>query len=480
MNSSFQAGNNKPADPVLIQGGMGIYVSSPNLAKAVSTSDPRAMGTVSCTAAERVVPHLLQIGDIGGHIKRAWEHFPFPEVVEPLYRKYFVEGGKLSDQVFKRIPAFSLSPPKELQALAVAASFALVWLAKEGHDNLISVNYLEKLQIPQIYQLTGAMLAGVNVVTMGAGLPKQIPAVLDALASGGIPEYVIDIDGGDKQKITFDPSSIFGKKFPKELKRPAFLPIVSLNLGVDSLLRVLDKSSIQGFIVELPVAGGHNAPPRVKGVFDETGQPVYGPRDEINFQKIKDLGIPFWIGGGLASPEGLAKAQALGAIGIQAGSIFALSNKSGFILKLKADLRRQGYRDELVIYTDSQASPTGYPFKIAQLSGTLSDKSLYGQRERICDRCALLRPIYLPDGKVTLVCSSEILKDFLRKGGKLEDAIGSMCLCNGLFAAVGLGNPGELPIVTMGDDVSFLRYLMKNENDSYSAADAVKYILSGI
>lgn len=466
----------KSSKIVSFNGGMGINVSSSLLAKTVSMSDPRAMGTVSGTAAERFVPHLLQIGDIGGHIKRAWEHFPFPEVVEPLYKKYFIEGGKLPGVIFKRIPAFSLSPPKELQALAIAASFAVVYLAKEGHDNLISVNYLEKLQIPQVYQLTGAMLAGVDCVTMGAGLPKYIPGVLDALANGGIPEYPIDIEGGDKQKIVFDPRSIFGNKFPKELKRPDFLPIVTLNVAADSLMR-LPKESIQGFAIELPIAGGHNAPPRVKGVFDETGQPLYGPKDEVNFKKIQDWGLPFWIAGGMASPEGLAKAQALGANGIQAGSIFALSDESGFRFDKKAELRRLGYRGELSIRTDPQASPTGYPFKVAQVSETLSDKNLYEQRTRICDRSALLSPYYQADGKVGLRCSSEPIKDYLRKGGKLEDTVNSVCLCNGLFAAVDLGNPVELPVITMGDDVSFLKHLMKHEDDSYSAVDAMKYIL---
>ena len=63
-------------------------------------------------------------------------------------------------------------------------------------------------------------------------------------------------------------------------------------------------------------------------------------------------------------------------------------------------------------------------------------------------------------------------------GGKVEDTVDARCLCNGLLAAAGFGNPLEPPIFTLGDDVSFLRHLMRNETDSYGAVDAIKYLLS--
>lgn len=461
----------------IIQGGMGIYVSNFTLAHAVSTAGDQSLGTVSCTAAERIVPHLLQLGDVGGHIRRAFEHFEFPEIAESILKKYFIEGGKPTDQIFKRVPAFSMNSRADLIALTIASSFALIWLAKEGHTNPVSVNYLEKLQIPHVYHLTGAMLAGVDCVTMGAGITLQIPGILDALATGENPSYRISIEGGNSQTISFDPKKFLGEKFPKEMKRPNFLPIVSTDVLASLMCAKLPNGSIDGFVVELPTAGGHNAPPRLKGIFDKIGQPVYGSKDEVNFKKLQDLGIPFWIGGSYASPEGLTHAQSLGATGIQVGSIFALCEDSGFVQHLRVDLRRRGYRGELVIHTDPQASPTGFPFKVAQLDGTLSDQTLYEQRIRICDRSALLVPYQQSDGKVGFRCSSELVKDYLHKGGKLEDTLNARCLCNGLFSAVGLGNQIELPIITMGDDMSFLRKLMEHENDSYTAVDVVKYLL---
>ena len=187
-------------------------------------------------------------------------------------------------------------------------------ISKEGHDGPISVNYLEKLQIPHIFHLTGAMLAGVDYVTMGAGITLQIPGVLDAVTQGGVLNYRVSVEGGNSptQTISFNPREFFGENFPRELKRPGFLPIVSTDALAGLMVHKLPAGSVQGFVVELPTAGGHNAPPRGREkVFDDKGQPVYGERDEVNFEKLKNLGIPFWIGGSFASPEGIAKARSL-------------------------------------------------------------------------------------------------------------------------------------------------------------------------
>ncbi len=454
---------------------MGVYISTPFLAKVCSCHG--ALGTVSCVGAERLLARILQSGDPGGDYRRALAHFPFPGIAERIIKKYFVEGGISADQEFKVVPAFSMQPRADLIALTVAASFAFVWLAKEGHENPVSVNYLEKIQIPHIYHITGAMLANVDFVTMGAGITLQIPSVLDAIAAGGMPIYRVSIEGKSSGAgtVSFDPSAFFKAKLP-ELKRPGFLPIVSTDVLASLMVKRLSRGSIQGFVVELPTAGGHNAPPREKGVFDESGQSVYGPKDEVAFQKLRDLGIPFWIGGSFASPEGLAKAQALGAKGVQAGSIFALSEDSGVQPAFRSEMRRRGYRGELFIRTDPSTSPTGFPFKVVQLPGTQSDPTVYAARTRICDLSILIVPYERKDGKIGFRCSSEPLDTYLLKGGKSEDTIGVRCLCNGLFSAAGLGNPNEPPIFTMGDDVSFLRHLMQDENSSYGAADAIAYM----
>jgi NAD(P)H-dependent flavin oxidoreductase YrpB (nitropropane dioxygenase family) len=465
----------------IIQGGMGISISTPFLANICSRLG--ALGTVSGVAAERVFARILQLGDVGGHYRRALSQFPFPEVVERIIARYFVPGGKSVDRDFKVVPAFSMTPSRDLIELAVAASFCSVWLAKEGHDNPVSINYLEKLQIPHVFHLTGAMLAGVDYVTMGAGITLQIPGVLDAIASGGSPSYRVYVEGAKgTETISFNPREFFGEKFPRELQRPSFFSIVSTEVLASHMVHKLKDlvDPIQGFVVELSTAGGHNAPPRVKGVFDETGQPLYGPKDEVNFEKLRALGIPFWLGGGFASPEGLAEAQARGAVGIQVGSIIALSEDSGMDPTYRREMRRLGYWGELVIRTDPSASPTGFPFKMVQLAGTQSDPAVYAARKRVCDLSALVVPYERPDGKIGFRCSAEPVEAYLRKGGKLEDTVGAQCLCNGLFYGARLGNPFEIPTFTLGDHFGFLRHLMANENSSYAAPDAIAYLQSGI
>lgn len=461
----------------IIQGGMGVYISTPFLARLCSIC-PDVLGTVSCVAAERVMARILQSGDPGGHFRRALEHFPFSGIAERLIEQYFVAGGIPANQKFKPVSAFNLRPRPDLIELTVAASFAFVWLAKEEQTDPISMNLLEKIQIPLIYQIFGAMLAGVDCVTMGAGITLQIPGVLDALSKGESPSYRVLVQGSKEgtETISFNPRVFFNARLP-EMKRPDFLPIVSTDVLASLMAKRLPAGSIQGFVIEQPIAGGHNAPPRGKTILNANGEPVYGPRDEVAFDKLRDLGIPFWIGGGFASPESLAKAQALGAAGIQAGSIFALCEDSGMSSSFRKEIRRLGYLGKLMVRTDPAASPTGFPFKVVQLSGTQSDPAVYEARKRVCDLGALIIPYQRNDGTVGFRCSGEPVNDYLRKGGKLEDTADSRCLCNGLLSAAGFGNPDELPIFTLGDDVGFLHHLMSDEHSSYTAKDAIAYLL---
>ena len=57
----------------LIQGGMGVYFSNWRLARAVASERPgKTAGTVSGTALDVVYVRLLQLGDPGGNIRRAF------------------------------------------------------------------------------------------------------------------------------------------------------------------------------------------------------------------------------------------------------------------------------------------------------------------------------------------------------------------------------------------------------------------------
>ena len=50
---------------------------------------------------------------------------------------------------------------------------------------------------------------------------------------------------------------------------------------------------VNGFVIELATAGGHNAPPRGPMQISDRGEPVYGPRDCPDMEAIHALGRPF-------------------------------------------------------------------------------------------------------------------------------------------------------------------------------------------
>lgn len=461
----------------IIQGGMGIGVSGWRLPWNVSMNG--GLGTVSGVVLERLVPRILQKGDPGGHIRRALSHFPFPLVAEKIIKTYFVEGGIPKGTPYKAVPVFTLNPNFLLICLTVCSNFAFVWLAKENNPNPISINYLEKVAMPHVYAITGAMLAGVDFVTMGAGIPLQIPKLLEDISEGREVQYRLPVIGKNitSHTMSFNPESFFGAPLPK-MKKPGFIPIISSNLLANIFVKKLPAGSITAFVVEEPTAGGHNAPPR-KPIFNELGEPepIYGEKDKVDYAELASLGIPFWIGGSQASPEKLRWALSVGASGIQAGSIFALSDDSDMDSSIRRRICKQGYEGNLVIKTDMRISPTGFPFKKIQLEDTISEPEIYESRKRICDQGELVSPYERPDGKIGYRCPAEPFDKYVAKGGELKDAVGRGCLCNGLMSTVSLGNKEEPPVITMGDDVSFLPFLMANAEDSYSAADAIKYLL---
>src|SRR5690606_21064405 len=129
---------------------------------------------------------------------------------------------------------------------------------------------------------------------------------------------------------------------------------------------------VDGFVIEGPTAGGHNAPPRGELVVDELGQPVYGERDVVDLQKMAELGLPFWLAGGTGSPDKLRMSLDAGAAGIQVGTLFAYARESGIRKVHKERVLRESMSGNIRVFTDLRASPTGFPFKVVQLEGTMS------------------------------------------------------------------------------------------------------------
>ncbi len=370
----------------------------------------------------------------------------------------------------------------------MVSNFVEVFLAKEGHKNPVGINYLEKVQMPHLYSIYGAMLAGVGYVLMGAGIPLHIPGVLDALAAQHAAEYRLAVTGAaqgqladEDMQMRLDPAEYAEGPLPV-LQRPKFLAIVSSNTLAATMLRRA-SGRVDGLVIESPTAGGHNAPPRGKLQLNAGGEPIYGERDQVNIAELRTLGVPFWLAGGYGSPAKLREALDQGATGVQVGTAFAFSRESGMRADLKNELLAQAAAGAGQVFTDPLASPTGFPFKVAQLESTSSNTNVYQQRKRVCDLGYLREPYVADQGRIAYRCAAEPVTTYVAKGGKVEDTVGRKCLCNALLSNIGLAQVRdngvlEPALITVGDDLNTIAQFMTPGRRSYGAADVVRSLLS--
>ncbi|MEU9105400.1 nitronate monooxygenase [Streptomyces xanthophaeus] len=466
--------------PWLIQGGMGVGVSGWRLARAVSREGQ--LGVVSGTALDVVLARVLQTGDPGGHARRALAAFPLPELARTALDCYFREDGLDEGVPMRTTPRLRATGGAQAEILTVLGNFAEVWLAKEGHDGLVGINYLEKIQLATAPAMFGAILAGVDHVLVGAGVPGQIPALASRLARCEPCVTRIAVEGQEEPlDHLFDPGALLAGHLPGPLRRPEVLAIVSLPVLAAYLARD-EATRPDGFVIETSGAGGHSAPPRGPMTLDAQGEPVYGPRDHPDLAKMAALGLPFWLAGGQAGPAALAAARAAGAAGVQVGSAFALCEESGMARHLREELRGRAHEGTLTVRNDPEASPTAFPFKVAELAGTVSEPEVAAARRRVCDLGFLRTPVRSPRG-LAYRCAAEPEAAYVRKGGDAADTTGRRCLCNGLLATIGLAQrrPGgrvEPPLVTIGKDLSFLPGLSPDAGP-YTAADVVRWLAAG-
>jgi len=469
--------------PAIIQGGMGAGVSNWRLARAVSQLGQ--LGVVSGTALDSILARRLQDGDPGGHMRHGLDQFPIPEMAQRVWQAYYVPGGKAERAPYRSLPTHSKDSSTELTELCVVANFIEVFLAREGHDYPVGINYLEKLQLPHLPSIYGAMLAGVGYVLMGAGVPLKVPGVLDRFAHHEAATYLLQVTGaqdGDERSMAFQPREFVGRQLP-ELARPKFIAIVSSNTLATTMLKRAN-GNVDGFVIEGYTAGGHNAPPRGKFQLDENGEAIYGERDVVDLEKIRALGVPFWLAGGYGSPEKLEQALVAGAAGIQVGTAFAFCEESGIEDRHKLAVLNKVRSRTARVFTDPVASPTSFPFKVALLEGSLSEQEVYAARPRICDLGYLREAYRTPLGAIGYRCPAEPVTTYVSKGGRVEDTVGKKCLCNALMANIGHaqtrnGKYTELPLITSGNDLTGIARFLSPGMSTYTAADVVAKLMIG-
>lgn len=202
-------------------------------------------------------------------------------------------------------------------------------------------------------------------------------------------------------------------------KAPVFSPAGT------PLLERKASGRVDGFVIEGSRAGGRKAPPRGAARINECGEPIYGPHDEPNPGKLRELGVPFWMAGEYATPGRLADA-----------------------LRIR----------------------------------TGSEPEVYAERQRVWNLGSLRHAYRRSHGSNGLRCPGKPTDKSLAKEGRLEDALGCKCMCNGLPATIGLGqvprqHDPEPAQVTAGDDRTGLRRFLRDNEAGYSALDALCVLL---
>jgi nitronate monooxygenase len=460
---------------------MGIAVSNWRLAAAVSRRGQ--LGVVSGTALDQVFARRLQDGDPGGHMRRGVDRFPFPEMAKRIWDAWFIPGGKPPTQPYKRPASATKDGPRDVRELCIVANFVEVFLAREGHGNSVGINYLEKIQLPLLASIYGSMLAGVDYVLIGAGIPLKIPGVLDALAVHEPAAYPLPVTGaqdGDDTTMRFDPREYMEGELPP-LHRPDFLAIIASNTLAITMVRKAN-GKVNGFIVEGPTAGGHNAPPRGKPIFNDAGEPIYGERDVVDLEKLRELELPFWLAGGYGRPEKVREALDAGAAGVQVGTAFAFCNESGLTREYKNEVLQEVAAGSARVVTDPIASPTNFPFKVVRLEGSVTEAEVYAGRPRICDLGYLREAYRNAVGAIGYRCAAEPVTVYKSKGGKPENTVGRKCLCNALMANIGMPQVRnkyvEKGLITSGDDLTELAPFLPDVGWVYTASDVVDKLLS--
>ena len=467
--------------PALIQGGMGVAISSWRLARAVAREG--AFGVVSGTALDVVYARRLQDGDPGGHVRWALAQFPVPRIAERVLASYYIEGGKPAQRPYRNVPMFTLQPPAALQELTVAANFCEVLLAKQGHGGPVGINYLRKIELPLPFACLGAMLAGVDYVLVGAGNPAEIPALLTRLARHD--DVVLSRRGAQGAtsadadiSVRCSPRQLLGAGLPP-LRRPRFVAIVASD----------EPGRRPGRQSRDPPGRLRRGGPQRRRAQRAAARAAsrrrartarLRPRDQVDLAVVAGLGLPFWLAGAYGTPQGLRRRE-VGRGGRRAGrDRVRVRAESG----LADPLKRQVLAQVLPATCRSSptgASPTGFPFKVVQAAGTLSDDEVFAPRQPVCDLGALRTPYRKPDGSIGYRCPAEPSRSTCARAA-VADTQGRRCLCNALLATVGLAQHredgvAEPALVTLGQNLDFLPHLVATAGDDFGAADVVARLL---
>jgi NAD(P)H-dependent flavin oxidoreductase YrpB (nitropropane dioxygenase family) len=433
--------------PRLIQAGMGIHISSARLAN--ETSRLGALGVVSGAALRHVVIEDVRAGEEEAiEIART---FPVALYVDELLT-FALGGARHTHAVPVDTPdSRHKARPRRLSAIA---AYVEVMRAKRGHRGKVGINVMWKCTLTVLPTIYGAMLAGVDALLCGAGVPMELPDIVAKIRAGRDMEYLPLTGTGTYARFAIAQDNT--TSLLQAMQAPKLMPMLSNFAFAKRMLDVWQKEYSGArpfsFVLEHHAAGGHNAPPRNKSEFTE--------QDSIDsyFDKVLALGVPVYVAGAFKHGGTRAEFQewtARGAYSLQVGSRFALCEESGMHPDLRQKIVEAVARGELEVTTSPAMSPTGYPIKHVSLLGTVSQMEVYEARPRVCNKMYLTQSHFAPqpDGstKETYICPAMPPQQYERLGGDVADTKDRVCLCNGLLSTAGYYDDIEPPAVTLGE-----------------------------
>ncbi|MFZ1258494.1 MAG: hypothetical protein WAQ25_03430 [Candidatus Saccharimonas sp.] len=464
--------------PIIVLGGMGVDISSKRLAAEVAAHGE--FGTLSETSGAVRIARHLQDGDPNGDIHESLRQFPNQAMVDHVLEKFYRQAPpdgtapKTKGKKYRPVPKYLLENHHEsgftvplVEMLTVLDAFEQVVTARRlsGGKGYLGINGLGKIPLPTAAALYGAMVAGVDYTARGAGARTDIPQVVEQLYAGETVHYPIAVDYSrgtayEHATVTFDPQPYGATPQSK----PEFWAIAGTTEGARAYL----DTGAQAIVFERGTAGGHNMPHGIK---------------ESSYEEFLGLDAPVILAGGAA--QQYAMVTEMGGAGIQVGSLFAVANESGMVAAERGKVKINAQMDRLVVRSDEGVSPTGYPFQVAEIGGTLSDPQVKESRPRICDISALRTP-YVSDGELHWRCPADVAENMADafKGPFAAKRIGeAACLCNALWAAAGAGQQDygrgskEPSIVTLGQHASNdIRDYMARYGRDITAANVISYI----
>ncbi len=241
------------------------------------------------------------------------------------------------------------------------------------------------------------MLAGVETTcpSVSAGIPASSPLCSTPLRQAPAARYAVDVQGAAGTRYSVgvplpgQPGVRPGSPDPSfsPLSPPTCSPPTSPTRPAHA--RRIRRRGYRGRWSHTPPGPGD---------LRRRGELVYGPRDEVDLEKLRQLGLPYWLAGAYAGPAALARALELGASGIQVGSAFALCEESGFEDSLKRDFIEAALPAPSTCGPTPSPSPTRLLQGLPTCPGPSPMPEVYERRRRVSEAGYLRLPYRGEDG----------------------------------------------------------------------------------